>query len=246
MLQPFQSFEQISDHLVNTTLDTPVNSAAVKEMCGNLLQSPVSVVNHYTMLGLYLNQLHQNDHLTDVLLDVQRTKFNAHRSVLCCHSEYFADMLSGRVIAKVPFELRVTGISAAAFRAFLEFCYSGNLNVTPKTATDILVLVDFLKVTTLKNQMGAVYDNIPLVHVLKLLMGNKVRPGELFHKMYWRVENQFSAASKLEGFLDMNAELFCQFLASGKRLFSPHVHFLLMCLYNLFHLCSNSNSSLYL
>ena len=216
VLKRFQTFDQLSDYLVSAALDRSSTSAELQWVCNNLLQLPFVTANHYASVGEYLKCLYEKDRLMDVLIDVRGTKFRAHRIALCCHSDYFADLFNRKVITKVPFELKVNGICPEAFATFLEFCYTGDIHVTPEIATEVLIVVDFLKVGSLKRRMGVVYDNIPLDQALKLLTLSKDRVGELFKSMFLRVLRNFSEASRLNGFWDLDATLFCHFLESGK------------------------------
>lgn len=214
-LQRFRTFDQLSDYLVSAAVDKSVTSTDLKHECQAILQLPITTASHHATVGQYLAHLYENDRLMDVLIDVKGTVFNAHRIALCCYSEYFARLFLGKPITKIPFELKVNGINPGAFAAFLEFCYTGELNVTPETSIEILIVVDFLNVTALKSRLGKVYEQIPLQEALKLLLLKKERSGVFFLSMYSQVQSQFTAASKLDMFLDMDLELLCQFLSSG-------------------------------
>lgn len=214
-LQQFQTFGELSDYLVTAALDKTITSTELQNICNRLLQIPLRTVNHYSNLGEYLRHLYENDKMMDVLVDVKGVRFSAHRIALCCYSDFFAELFLGKNITKVPFEVRVNGISAKAFATFLEYCYTGEITVTPEIATELLIVVDYLKVGSIKSRLGKVYECVPLPQALKLLVLSNNRKGDLFVAMLGRVQSQFSEACKMDKFLKLDAKVLDMILASG-------------------------------
>ena len=81
----------------------------------------------YITVGEYLRHLYEKDKLMDVAVHVKDKTFSAHRVALSCYSEYFAELFSRNKGRKIPFEMRLRGITPEAFAIFLEFVYTGRL-----------------------------------------------------------------------------------------------------------------------
>ena len=130
----FQTFSELSEYLVDAAaeqiVDNP-NSKSRYRTSQNVLQKivrlPLESVGSYITVGEYLRHLYEKDKLMDVAVHVKDKTFSAHRVALSCYSEYFAELFSRNKGRKIPFEMRLRGITPEAFAIFLEFVYTGRL-----------------------------------------------------------------------------------------------------------------------
>ncbi|KAH3820770.1 hypothetical protein DPMN_122519 [Dreissena polymorpha] len=147
VLQRCETFDQLSELLVNAALSSPAtDSSDFLNKCKRILKVPVDTLDHYGSIGTFLATLYENKHLIDVVIDVRGTLFGAHRIALSCQSDFFADMFSKSTGRRIPFEFKIKGVSPEAFACFLEFCYTGKLTIMPSIAADILIVADVLRV----------------------------------------------------------------------------------------------------
>ncbi|XP_052781488.1 kelch-like protein 12 [Mya arenaria] len=214
VLQRFETFDQLSEWLVSAALkENPANSEEFKSQFRKLLKLPIRTLEHFSTVGVFLRNLYEKDHLIDVVIDVKGTLFGAHRIALCCHSDYFSDMFKSNKAHKIPFEIKIKGISTDAFACFLEYCYTGELIVAKEIASDMLLMADFLKVRALKRNCGEIAESLPLDQTVKMVV--KCDPnskGKIYEVLYKRMVENFSGMSDFNLFLSMDVELLCRFL----------------------------------
>ena len=130
----FQTFSELSEYLVDAAAEQIVDDPNPKSRyrtSQNVLQKivrlPLESVGSYITVGEYLRHLYEKDKLMDVAVHVKDKTFSAHRVALSCYSEYFAELFSRNKGRKIPFEMRLRGITPEAFAIFLEFVYTGRL-----------------------------------------------------------------------------------------------------------------------
>ena len=130
----FQTFSELSEYLVDAAAEQIVDDPNPKSRyrtSQNVLQKivrlPLESVGSYITVGEYLRHLYEKDKLMDVAVHVKDRTFSAHRVALSCYSEYFAELFSRNKGRKIPFEMRLRGITPEAFAIFLEFVYTGRL-----------------------------------------------------------------------------------------------------------------------
>ncbi|KAL8600108.1 hypothetical protein ACOMHN_009715 [Nucella lapillus] len=110
---------------------------------GEILQQftslPLSLIYHYTGMGLYMRALFDSQRLVDTLIHVEDRVFAAHRVVLACHSTYFAQVfLSSKHPSPKMAELRVKNIDPNMFYIVLSFLYTGQLYVNQNNVDHLL------------------------------------------------------------------------------------------------------------
>ena len=217
-LQTFKSLDHLSEYIVNLGNDVrwSKRSSEREQILNKLLSIPINNIAHYLTIGQYLRQLYESDLLIDVIVDVDGERFTAHRIALCCHSNYFSDLFNNSSSRRIPFQLKIKGISPNSFAAFLEYCYTGEIKVYPEIAADMLVMADVLKVRLLKEKCDKIIQNISLEQTVKLMVRYKgTVPNALQSHIDQRVIRQFSSAANISDFLEMDIETFCRLLASG-------------------------------
>lgn len=216
-LQRISTLNELSDYLVDAPVTGNDNIDKQNNIMQKLINVPLKDAVHYMQTGEYLRNLHEIDHLKDVQIDIDGKTYFAHRVVLCCHSDYFANLFVGENESQnIQTELKITGICADAFEALLEFCYTGEISVYPDIAANILVAADFFKVRGLKGKFDEIAQKLPLDKCLKMLIKSKEHTsGKLYMIVFNRVISEFMAASMLEPFFDMDVDLFCRMIQSG-------------------------------
>lgn len=89
--------------------------------------------------------------MSDVNIYIGGELFTAHRIMLAQYSSYFQELFCiSKRDNNLPFNLKVKGISADAFEAFLHLVYIGDCNITSDIVMDrsekiIVCLNNFLK-----------------------------------------------------------------------------------------------------
>ncbi|XP_052283764.1 kelch-like protein 3 isoform X2 [Dreissena polymorpha] len=216
VLQRCETFDQLSELLVNAALSSPAtDSSDFLNKCKRILKVPVDTLDHYGSIGTFLATLYENKHLIDVVIDVRGTLFGAHRIALSCQSDFFADMFSKSTGRRIPFEFKIKGVSPEAFACFLEFCYTGKLTIMPSIAADILIVADVLRVNSFKRHLDAITDSLPLDQNVKMVAKSKVNAeGQLFKKLFAVIVRNLSAAADTSFFMYMDVDLLCQILSS--------------------------------
>lgn len=215
IIKRFNNFDEISEYLVNASVNGRDTRITMQKL-DKLTKIPLRIVDHYITMGMYLKRLYEHDYLMDVIIEVRGEKFYAHRIALCCYSEFFSDLFRTSKGKKIPFDVRINGVCPKSFAAFLEFCYTGELNVYPEIAGDILIITDFLKVRALKARCDLIIKNLPLGRAVKVMAKTNVKTN---HKLYQSLFNlmleNFSEASKMDNFLEMDVDTFCLMIKSG-------------------------------
>lgn len=215
-LQKFETFDQLSSYLVNASTEEKDESNTHAELFKKLEHLPLRNAEHLITLGEYLSRLYDDVHLIDVVIDVRGKTFYAHRIALCCCSDYFVDFFDRNLQDKLPYNVKIKGVTVEAFAAFLEYCYTGEITVYPEIAADIIVMVDFLKVPNLQERSPEIARSLPLERCLQMLVKTKTRSSaKLYDVLFGQVLQSFKAASMLDVFFKMDVSLLCWLLESG-------------------------------
>ncbi|KAL4226492.1 hypothetical protein ACF0H5_014477 [Mactra antiquata] len=213
VIKRFSNFDEISEYLVEASVNE--RDDRINHKIDKLTKVPLRMIDHYITIGMYLKRLYEHDFLMDIVIDVRGQQFYAHRLALCCHSEYFAELFRNSNGRRIPFEVKINGVSAEAFAAFLEFCYTGDLNIYPEIAADILIVADYLKVRALKAKCDLIIKNLPVGQVLKIMTKTNVTTNnKLYGSLYNNVLENFSEASKMDMFLQFDVDTFCKMIES--------------------------------
>ncbi|CAD6199594.1 unnamed protein product [Caenorhabditis auriculariae] len=119
------------------------------------LPSIASTSSHYTYrnarfgctLLTHLNDLRQQDVLTDVVLVVAEQRINAHRLVLAACSGYFHGMFTSRMVECHSREVQIHEVDPQTMESIVGFCYTGELEITELNVQNILAAACLLQLS---------------------------------------------------------------------------------------------------
>ena len=99
-------------------------------------------------------QFRDQGEFIDVHLQVGEELFPAHRIVLAANSDYFHAMFTYgmKESTQEVIELKDENISADALKILLDFTYSGDLHVNNENVFEVLLVADYLQVTSVVQQ----------------------------------------------------------------------------------------------
>ena len=95
-------------------------------------------------LASQIEQLHQNQTLTDLTILVGEHRFPVHRAILAARSPVFAAMFSHEMREKAEKEVRVEELDAEVFQNLLSFIYKDKINADAlnKTSWELLAIAE--------------------------------------------------------------------------------------------------------
>ena len=93
-----------------------------------------------------LNALRSDNQLCDICIKVGVRSFNAHKAVLAASSSYFKAMFTSGFKESSESEISIDG-DPDSFQVLLDYAYTGDLTITPKTAYSILEMACYMQFT---------------------------------------------------------------------------------------------------
>ena len=93
-----------------------------------------------------LNALRNDNQLCDICIKVGVRSFNAHKAVLAASSSYFKAMFTSGFKESSESEISIDG-DPDSFEVLLDYAYTGDLTITPKTAYSILEMACYMQFT---------------------------------------------------------------------------------------------------
>ncbi|KAG9331822.1 hypothetical protein JZ751_016943 [Albula glossodonta] len=97
-----------------------------------------SRVNPIPMDYTVLNKLRLEGKLCDVVIEVEGTKFQAHKAILCACSPYFRTLFTDTCDSAGRQEYSILGVRPDVMRLFIEHIYEHTLTVTEDNVTPLL------------------------------------------------------------------------------------------------------------
>lgn len=190
-------------------------SPCVTNALSRLQSIPVDKLSHFSNVGEYMKFLKENQQICDVEIHVESSKFMAHRVALACFSEYFSQVFfKGAEKQKVPLVVRLRGVTARSFCVFLEWVYTGDLEITPLLAADLLVIAQHLKVPLLEDKCSEFMINMPLEKSLSVLQsGRVVTCSDLYDVCVSHVSTQFQGVLDQKDFFLLDVNTLCMILS---------------------------------
>lgn len=209
-----RTFDELSKYV--ETGDLKVNPD--NKVLGALVSAPATRLVHFATLGNYLRTLYEKDKFMDVCIEVDGTLFMAHVVALCCCSGYFSKLFASEKFPRVPLRVKINGINADAFSAFLEFVYTGEITLHHEIAADISLISEYLDVTALKDKLAMTPYNLTLPEAVKLLFMRRCDSSdEVYGSALAKVVDQFVHASMATSFIDLDVDTFCKIIGSGEE-----------------------------
>ncbi len=134
-------------------------------------------------LSQALNELRKENLLCDIIINVGGKGFNAHRAVLAATSSYFKAMFTSGFKESTQNEINIDG-NPDVFRVLITFAYTGVLELSPKTAYDVLNMACYMQFTMVYKTC-ATFINGCLKATSKI---HQMDPGDVY-KIYLLAKN---------------------------------------------------------
>lgn len=213
-LKPVKKMEDIQEIFEEVGCGMlPPPSKEVQMAIKRIKTMPLTTAAHYTTVGSYVNHLYQEEKLTDVVVRIGNQCFYGHRVIMASYSLYFDDLFKNPENNKSPAYIRLRGICPKAFKTFMDFIYTGQLNITPDVIGDLIVLSDLLKVATLRSKCSDFMEEISVEQALILLAKGKLKPEtELFDFAVNSIFHHFTDLYKRDVFLQIDLKTLCLIL----------------------------------
>ena len=178
-------------------------------------QTPMERVLHYANTGNYIDQIYQSERLSDASVRIGDFTFAAHRVVLSCYSEYFADLFAKmNASMRIPLDIRLRGVSPEAFSVFMKFAYTGQVSINPELVADIMKMSENLRISTLRSKCLDYMEILPCNDVLLLLANFKEsQESEIFVRAMTCVSEKFLDSTSCDIFLLLDIETVCIILS---------------------------------
>ena len=127
-------------------------------------------IDHASLVTSNLLFTLKEEAFTDVVFIVSNEKFRAHRAILASQCQYFKCMLFGDMVeSNKSVEIPIEDTTPDAFRYFLEYLYSGKVNLgdmPEQTVIDLLGLADKCQTKDLVDGIGLyLAENLNLTNV---------------------------------------------------------------------------------
>jgi len=101
----------------------------------------------------FLRRLLEEDKLTDLTFNIHGDNISVHRCILSARSQFFTNQLETRWKGKTEVNLNKKEISAAAFRAVIQWLYTGQCKVDVRDMEDFSRLVRFCNLQLLDEEL---------------------------------------------------------------------------------------------
>lgn len=93
-----------------------------------------------------MDMMRAHQMLTDVVLEVGKELFYAHKVVLAAASPYFKAMFTGGLKECDMDRIKLQGVSPTALARLIHFMYTGRIRVTENTVCQLLPAATMLQV----------------------------------------------------------------------------------------------------
>ncbi|XP_014677272.1 PREDICTED: kelch-like protein 31 [Priapulus caudatus] len=117
-------------------------------------------LRHYAVQGLYLRSLYKQRRLTDIAVHVGAQTFHAHKIVLTCRSQHFANMFRRKTRrgASAVADVTLEGVAASAVGALLDYFYGGGLTLDCRNYADVRAAAALLGIDEVTSACDAFAD----------------------------------------------------------------------------------------
>jgi len=176
--------------------------------------TPVS--QHCLALGQFVCDLYNREQLTDVVIKVGDTYFNAHRIVLSCHSRHFGMMFMNSKKRHVNSVIELSfSLTPVCFASVLDYMYTGQMVENEFGLVELLIASIELDMNELRDVCYLHMEHFTPAQTLRLLSladERGLKHTTLMRKQWCLVAGQFSAVAITEEFLQLSVEMLYRLL----------------------------------
>lgn len=171
---------------------------------------------HDILTGTFIRNCQEENLMTDVNIYIGGELFTAHRIMLAQYSSYFQELFCiSKRENNLPFNLKVKGISADAFEAFLHLVYIGDCNITSDIVMDLYMIAKRFSVDELHNRLNDYLNSLSTDNCLDIMLRGEAPPGEpLYETALKFLIRDFQKAVKKAAFLELRLDVLIKILSS--------------------------------
>lgn len=172
---------------------------------------------HWAKIGSYVRDCYQKSKICDVRFYVENEVLYAHRAPLCTVSPYFASMFyeNNFLHSKPIAEVRLRGISMQSLKIFMEFVYSGKLEITTPTLLDLVKISGQFEVPEIRQRCINEIDFLHEEDLIQLLVLVREDPSLDFTEPLLRcIADKFLSVCVSESFLELGVDTLCLILSN--------------------------------
>lgn len=174
-------------------------------------------ISHYEGIGSYIHQIYKQKKICDVSFQVGDMLMPVHKVVLASQSSLFKKILEAKPFSTNPVTpkiIRVKNVAPAALEIFINFLYTGHIEVKSNLISDILKLSEMFEVEKLSRRCIDGMKKIGHAELLKLLpimRRNKNIP--MCETIMQLLSKSFMTWRKCDEFLSLDLETTCMILS---------------------------------
>nr|XP_022297289.1 kelch-like protein 3 isoform X2 [Crassostrea virginica] len=178
-----------------------------------------SVANgHYANIGQYINACFKSGKICDMCFRIGDLIWPVHRVVLASQSNLFRSIFESEDFSTKPWtpkQIALRGVEQETLSAFLQFLYSGDINIQASMIPDLLKLARVFEVEKLRilcHQQIPLMNNEDLLKLLKTMI--LVKDYELCDIIMRVVaERGFGQIRECDAFYDLDVQTLCMVLS---------------------------------
>ncbi|XP_062610030.1 actin-binding protein IPP-like [Saccostrea cucullata] len=152
--------------------DKDLNENTKRENSDPAIEQTQNQVSHYTILGEYISQKYQRHEICDICFKLGDKLFPAHKLVLASQSPLFAEVFEREDFSNEPVApkvIKVRGVSEEVLVSFLDFLYSGKMDINSVCLSDVIKLAAVFKVDQIRRLCLRKIEKLNCQDLLQLL-----------------------------------------------------------------------------
>lgn len=172
---------------------------------------------HDIVTGKFIRNCQEENLMTDVNIYIGDELFTAHRIMLAQYSSYFQELFCiSKRETNLPFNMKVKGISADAFEAFLHLVYIGECEITNEIFMDLFMIAKRFNVDELNNRLKDFLNAMSIESCFEILLQGQSAPNEpLYETALKIVIKEFQKAVRSPKFLELRLDVVTKILSSN-------------------------------
>lgn len=215
MLRPISKNDNLKELCQQFVSEETSNSVLFRAALNKLNSVPIDIINHFAHLGEFSKFLWENQKIADVHIRLGDKMYCAHRITLACFSEYFQQIFfSQGEDTPLPFEMNLIGLSQHGFQAFLDYIYSGKLDLNSESIAELLTVAESLGVPNLKSKCFEYADAINVNQALLIIQCCSPET-RLFNLAFGTILQNFRTLDNYENFFRLDIDTMCAILSNN-------------------------------